>query len=105
MTYQPILDAIHSSGRSDREVSLTAVGHESAIRSLKRGLDLRGSTIRALCRELGLEFYIGPPRGSVVPLPFDAGDIERRLDDAERLLREIRALLQQQPNSEEPQDN
>ena len=60
--YQLILSAIEKSGRSSREVSLSAVGHESAIRNLKKGQDLRISTIERLCKELGLEFYIGPPR-------------------------------------------
>ncbi len=58
-----ILKAAAHSGRSERDISIAAVGHESAIRSLKRGLDARASTLEALCRELGLEFYIGPPRG------------------------------------------
>ena len=63
MTYSDaILEALAQSGRSGREVSIDAVGHESAIRSLKRGLDLHVSTIQALCRVLGLEFYVGPPR-------------------------------------------
>ncbi len=63
MTYADVLlEALAQSGRSGREVSIEAVGHESAIRSLKRGLDLRVSTIQALCRVLGLEFYVGPPR-------------------------------------------
>ena len=63
MTYaDALLEALAQSGRSGREVSFDAVGHESAIRSLKRGLDLRVSTIQALCRVLGLEFYVGPPR-------------------------------------------
>ena len=66
MTYQAtILRALSSSDRSGREVSIAAVGHESAIRSLKRELDMRISTVQALCRELGLEFYIGTPRQSV----------------------------------------
>lgn len=63
MTYaDALLEALAQSGRSGREVSIDAVGHESAIRSLKRGLDLRVSTIQALCRVLDLEFYVGPPR-------------------------------------------
>ena len=63
MTYaDALLEALAQSGRSGRDVSIDAVGHESAIRSLKRGLDLRVSTIQALCRVLGLEFYVGPPR-------------------------------------------
>ncbi len=57
-----ILAALARSGRAGREVSIAAVGHESAIRSIKRGMDVRTSTLRALCEELGLEFYVGPPR-------------------------------------------
>ncbi len=63
MTYaDALLQALAQSGRSGRDVSIDAVGHESAIRSLKRGLDLRVSTLQALCRVLDLEFYVGPPR-------------------------------------------
>ncbi len=63
MTYADALfEALAQSGRSGRDVSIDAVGHESAIRSLKRGPDLRVSTIQALCQVLGLEFYVGPPR-------------------------------------------
>ena len=57
-----ILAALALSGRSGREVSIAAVGHESAIRSIKRGMDVRVSTLVALCEELGLEFYVGPRR-------------------------------------------
>ena len=63
MTYSDaILAALARSGRAGRDVSTAAVGHESAIRSIKRGMDVRTSTLRALCEELGLEFYVGPPR-------------------------------------------
>ena len=57
-----ILAAIANKGISERQVSLAAVGHESAIRSLKRGVDPRASTLAALAAELGLEFHVGPPR-------------------------------------------
>ena len=81
MTYHDtILGALESSGQSARRVSIDARGHESAVRSLKRGLDLRGSTIEALCEALGLEFYVGPPRGSMaraqesqIAVPSDVG--------------------------------
>ena len=56
------LEAVERSGRSARDISLAAVGHESAVRSLRRGLDLRVSTVEGLCRELGLEFHVGSPR-------------------------------------------
>ena len=63
MTYADvILAALSRSGRSGREVSMSAVGHESAIRSIKRGMDVRASTLQRVCEELGLEFYVGPPR-------------------------------------------
>ena len=57
-----ILDAVRESGRSARSISMAAVGHAGALRNLKRGQDLRVFTLGALCRELGLEFYVGPPR-------------------------------------------
>ena len=61
MTYSDVLiEAVTKSGRSGRDISIAAVGHESAVRSLKRKLDLRVSTVQALCHELGLKFYIGP---------------------------------------------
>ncbi|NQY83049.1 MAG: LexA family transcriptional regulator [Alphaproteobacteria bacterium] len=51
-----LLESVEKSGRSDREISLAAVGHESAIRSLRRGHDPRLSTLLALSQEL--EFSI-----------------------------------------------
>ena len=91
MTYaEAILLALEQSGRSAREVSLAAVGHESAIRSLKRGLDLRGSTIEALCRELDLDFHIGlqhhePPSASPAEAALDpagfASDVKEAVRD------------------------
>ena len=57
-----ILGAIEEQGLSERQVSIAAVGHESAIRSLKRGVDPRASTLAALASELGLEFHVGAPR-------------------------------------------
>ena len=78
MTYHysaAIIWALEKSGRSARDVSLAAVGHESAIRSLKRGLDMRGSSIQALCKELDLEFYVGLPR--------DPADLNNQSDYSE----------------------
>ena len=57
-----ILRAVNLGGRSGRDISMAAVGHDSAVRNLKRGQDLRVSTLEALCRELDLEFYVGQPR-------------------------------------------
>jgi hypothetical protein len=78
MTYADvILAALHRSGRSGREVSLAAVGHESAIRSIKRGMDVRASTLQRLCEELGLDFYVGPPRSGAGSGGYDAEIRER----------------------------
>ena len=86
MTYvEALLDALAQSGRSGRDVSIEAVGHESAIRSLKRGLDLRVSTIQALCGALDLEFYIGPPRGASERAAQSEADLRPELQEqAER---------------------
>ena len=62
----PLLEAVTKSRRSARDISICAVRHSSAVRNLKRGMDLRLSTVEALCRELGLEIYIGPPRWSTI---------------------------------------
>ena len=45
------------------------MGHESAIRSIKRGMDVRTSTLLALCEELGLEHE--PPSAWVTQLAND----------------------------------
>ena len=86
-----ILDAVSRSGRSAREISIAAVGHESAIRSLKRGQDLRASTIEALCRELGIEFHVGLPRVGAVAA--DSGTIPpvtlRELEASARTLNRV----------------
>ena len=57
-----ILDAIKRSERSERQISLAACEHAGTISNLKRSRDARLSTVEALCGELGLELYVGPPR-------------------------------------------
>ena len=58
--YQQIITTAADSGRSFREISIAAVGHESALRNLKNGKDVRISTILGLCKELGIEVILGP---------------------------------------------
>ena len=60
--HKVLLEAVERSARSARDISLAAVGHESAVRSLRRGLDMRVSTVEGLCLELGLELHVGPSR-------------------------------------------
>ena len=105
MTYSAaILAALARSGRSGRDVSIAAVGHESAIRSIKRGMDVRVSTLEALCEELGLEFYVGPRRAERTRDRYEAiireSDppplwVEQLRDD---LRSEIRQLLAREPS-------
>ena len=79
--YQEVLlEAVERSGRSARELSISAVGHESAIRSLRRGLDLRVSTVEGLCRELGLELHVGPPQARDVPSALGGAELQKLVD-------------------------
>ena len=71
--HKVLLEAVERSERSARDISMAAVGHESAVRSLRRGLDMRVSTVEGLCRELGLELHVGPPR-SAGRSPYERAD-------------------------------
>ena len=72
------------------------------MRNLKRGQDLRVSTLKALCRELGLEFYVGPPRAKLneaklAPgLRFDSTpeDVARAIGELDRLRSRATDILQ-----------
>ena len=64
---EAILKAVGESELSERQISIAAVGHESAIRSLKRGVSPNAATVAALCSTLGLEVYVGPPRNQAPP--------------------------------------
>jgi len=64
---EAILKAVGESELSERQISIEAVGHESAIRSLKRGVSPNAATIAALCAVLDLEIYIGPYRAGPPP--------------------------------------
>ena len=105
MTYSDaILAALARSGRSGRDVSIAAVGHESAIRSIKRGMDVRVSTLLALCRELGLECYVGPNRPEPARVGYDATIRESEpppswvLQLKDDIRSEIRQLLVREPD-------
>ena len=72
---QTVEEALRRSGWSARRMSLEAVGSEEYIRSLRRGRMQTIEKFRTLCERLGLEFYVGPPRG--------VGQVdERRLEEA-----------------------
>ena len=57
-----ILEAARKSSRSARDVSLAATGQPSTISMIKRCRVPSVERVRLLCEELGLEFYVGPPR-------------------------------------------
>jgi len=78
--HKVLLEAVDRSDRSARDISMAAVGHESAIRGLRRGLDMRISTVEGLCRELGLELHVGPPQvRDALSAPDDA-ELRKLLD-------------------------
>ena len=79
---QTIEQALRRGGWSARRISLDAVGSEEYIRSLRRGRVHGIEKFRTLCERLGLEFYVGPPRG--------VGQVdERRLQEALVASREL----------------
>ena len=47
---------------SARQASIEAVGNDQLIRNMRRGQVPSVEKFRSLCRVLGLEFYVGPPR-------------------------------------------
>ena len=87
----PLLEAISKSRRSARDISIRAVGNASAVRNLKHRRDLRVSTLEALCRELNLELYIGPPREDEISRAVSRFTDRVRSPERE-LLDELRAL-------------
>ena len=55
--------AVRARGWSARQASMMAVGTPELIRDMRRGRVPSVQRFRALCEVLGLEFYVGPPRG------------------------------------------
>jgi hypothetical protein len=90
-----ILDAVARSGRSEREISIAATGHDTAIRDLKKSGSANLRTVAKLCEQLALELYVGPPRHLAAgPLPPDVMDMISRAAAASPLSldRLVRAL-------------
>jgi SOS-response transcriptional repressor LexA len=55
--------ALAERGLSGRQASIAVVGHDGLIRDIRAGSIPSADRLEALCELLGLEFYIGPPRG------------------------------------------
>ena len=56
-------DALRRHGISARAASIRAHGSPELIRDMRRGHVPSVERLRSLCDSLGLEFYVGPPRG------------------------------------------
>ena len=63
---EDLLELVNSALRarrwSARQASIEAVGNDQLIRNMRRGQVPSVEKFRSLCRVLGLEFYVGPPR-------------------------------------------
>ena len=65
-----ILRRLEETGLSAAEASTRAVGNHYLIRNMLRRCGAPSfEALQSLCQVLGLEFYIGPPRGSALPKP------------------------------------
>ena len=54
--------AVNQSGQTGAEISRKALGNKYAVARIFRGHDPASTRLAKICAELGLEFYIGPPR-------------------------------------------
>ena len=84
---QDLLDeierAVRARGWSARQASMRAVGTPELIRDMRRGRVPSVERFRALCDVLGLEFYVGPPRGRSPP---DPHQLEQAMEAADSVL-------------------
>ena len=76
-----IEQAVRERGWSARQASMEAVGSPELISNMRRGRVPSVDRFRALCRVLGLEFYVGRPREAV---EVDEQRLELALEAAER---------------------
>ena len=83
-------DALRRHGMSARAASIRAHGSPELIRDMRRGHVPSVERLRSLCEALGLEFYVGPPRG----LEGDdgAGEPDVSLRSLERIARALAQL-------------
>ena len=75
--------AVKARGWSARQASMHAVGTPELIHDMRRGRVPSVERFQKLCRAVGLEFYVGPPRdGGHV----DAVRLSRALETTDRAL-------------------
>ena len=69
---------------------MAAVGHGGAIRDIRKQESLRASTLEALCREVGLEFYVGPPRAGALARAVNGESTTEQITEAAKELDRLR---------------
>ena len=67
------------------QLSRAVAGHGTAVTDIRRGRSPSAERLEKICVELGLEFYVGPPREVVEQPPIPLGDLERSTRDLVRL--------------------
>ena len=78
---EEVLRAVRRRGWSARQASMMAVGTPELIRDMRRGRVPSVERFRALCKVLGLEFYVGRPRSE---RPLVQERLEQAIEIAER---------------------
>ena len=104
-----ILHRLEETGLSAAGASTRAVGNHYLIRNMqRRGGFPSFQALQSLCRVLGLEFYIGPPRDpSALPPEGAAADSEKDLEPppwARRLRQQMRRDLTEALNGSDRPD-
>lgn len=86
-------------GISPAEASRKATGHPYLLYSLRKGVNPKYDTLKALCDALDLEFYIGPPREEVdwemEEYPFSQDEKETLLEAIEKTRKSWKQLEQE----------
>ena len=77
-------NALRERGISARRASLEATGTPDLIREMRRGVAPSAKRLRSLCETLGLEFYIGLPRGDLASI---SPEVEEATENLNRALR------------------
>ena len=81
-------------GLTQTEVTKRALGYDNAdvFQKLRRGSVPSATRLKAACDALGLEFYVGPPRGESASAPPEAAGASAQRFSDEALREEIHTL-------------
>ena len=92
-----VVAALRQSGLNPHRAAVGAGLPADAIRHLLDGHEPKAGRLAEICRALGLEFYVGPPRDEPVaasPEAAEAADSERIGSPAEAVRQELVSILQ-----------